>query len=65
MAKEALGNYNNTVEQCFSWMNEDGSYQCHWGPEEYYDCWQEGYDYVSKLERCQCTANDAALTPTC
>ena len=57
MEKEAAGTYNNTVESCFSWLNEDGSFQCHWGPEEVYDCWDEGYEHVQRLERCACTTN--------
>jgi len=34
----------STTAGCFTFLNEDGSYKCHWGPEEIYSCWDEGWE---------------------
>ena len=50
---------------CFSILKGDGKYKCHWGPEEIYDCWNEGYNHISRLNMCKCEPNTKGRLEDC
>ena len=46
-------------------VQKNGEFKCHWGPEEVYTCWKEGFDKTSKLKECGCYGNDVFLNIDC
>jgi len=37
-------NEDYDIARCYSFVDKDGNYKCHWGPEEIYTCWRQGFD---------------------